>query len=107
MNAAGNSVQFYPAGSGSFISVGASLNVWMHIAVVRNNGTITIYRDGVAGQSVANTAAIGDSTRVVRIGSRNGSSGFFTGYIDDLRITNGRANYTTNFTPPTVANPTM
>jgi hypothetical protein len=40
------------------------------------------------------------------IGARNTSNQFFTGNIDDLRITKGIARYTANFTPPTAAHPT-
>lgn len=93
--------QFYKAGSATFLTTPAAVNTWYHIAIVRSGSTLTMYKNGTVTQSVAFTATMGDSTRPMRIGCRNGTAGFFAGYIDDLRITNGYARYTANFTPPT------
>ena len=37
------------------------------------------------------------------IGNKDNSIEFYTGYIDDLRITKGFARYTSAFTPPAAA----
>lgn len=81
-------------------------NVWTHLAWVRSGTTLTFYVDGVAGgnTTVSGTLAGAATTNPIYIGSKdNGLAGYGNvGYIDDLRITNGLARYTGNFTPPTV-----
>lgn len=76
--------------------------VWTHLAVVRNAaGLCTMYVNGVAtGTTVTHTEAIGSSTLAPRLGYEISQNKYFTGYIDDFRITNGVARYTANFTPP-------
>ena len=75
---------------------------WAHIAIVRNNGTLTAYYNGTSGYSTSNTT---DLTQTgVTVG--NYASLYLNGYVDDLRITKGYARYTANFTPPTAALPT-
>ena len=74
---------------------------WHHIAAVRNNSTITIFVDGNL-QTVASIAAsqvIGISTVNVYIGYESRDASYLNGTVDDLRVTNGVARYTTNFTP--------
>lgn len=82
-------------------------STWQHHAVVRKNGTVTIYLDGTSIGSATWTADLGQ-TRPLVIGAAgtNGAQPTY-GYIDDLRITKGYARYTTNFTPPTAALPTF
>ena len=89
--------------SGALItsSTGLTLNVWSHIAVVRNGSTITLYRNGTSDGTVSTSATItGDSPR---IGNVEGAGGpyYWTGYISNLRVVKGNAVYTSAFTPPT------
>ena len=79
-------------------------NAWTYVSVVRNSGTVTLYVNGtsVYNSTLSSTAVLYSGTYNY-IGAENYSSAgyrFYTGYIDDLRITNGIARYTTNFTPP-------
>jgi hypothetical protein len=82
-----------------------SINTWYHFALVRNSGTTTLYIDGTSVISQADTTNYTGTNICV--------SGFFStaflmnGYIQDLRITNGYARYTANFTAPTAAFPTL
>lgn len=83
-----------------------ALNTWIHYAVVRNNGTVTIYKDGVSVASASASGSI-NNPHSAAIGANifEGSGqadGTYPvhGYMDDFRITSGIARYTTNFTPP-------
>lgn len=81
-----------------------SATTWHHVVVARANGTLTIYCDGVAVGSISDSQDYDDSnTRNLRIGKQNltNNTRYFKGYIDDLRILNGFAKYTADFTPPT------
>jgi hypothetical protein len=77
-------------------------NTWNHAALVRNNGTITIYLNGTSVGSFSNTTDFSLQTFFV---GRYGAAYYWTGYIDDLRITKGVARYTANFTAPTAPFP--
>jgi hypothetical protein len=88
-----------------------SINAWHHIAIVRNGTTITGYVNGTAlGTTInASTTAItniisGDYSFVGALqGTVPAGRLFYSGYIDDLRITKGYARYTANFTPPQIS----
>ncbi len=71
---------------------------WIHVAWVNHNGTSTLY---INGESKGTPAAT--PTPVGKFGFNIGGLGTaynFNGHIDDLRITEGLARYTSNFTPP-------
>ena len=90
---------FNSVGSGT-----AAINTWHHVAMVRSGSTITTYLNGVSQNTVtASTTFSG----VPYFGAALFSGTFFygAGYMDELRITNGVARYTANFTPPPAAFP--
>lgn len=70
------------------------LNTWRHVAVTFDrNGVATGYVNGVAEPTTRSIASLSgltfDSTNIVTVGSRSqGSVGFFTGRIDDVRYYN-------------------
>ena len=74
------------------------LNTWCHIATVRSGTTVKIYVNGVQKATGTVSASIGS-------GSPNQiglwSTGYFPGYISNLRVVKGLAVYTGAFTPPT------
>ena len=86
------------------------INVWRHIAVVRNSGNVTVYVDGIAatrwtlgpetGTTVTHDLGLSCS---LKIGASQSNNNVFKGFIDDFRITRGVARYTSNFTPPVTA----
>lgn len=86
-------------------STSVPLATWTHVAWARNGGTITCFVDGIK-----------EAATIINYGNMNSNGGtafigqvidpsFFNGYINELRITNGVARYTTNFTPPTAPFP--
>jgi hypothetical protein len=105
-----NKIQFnfvdnnVPANITSAISSASNtINTWTHLAVVRNVNTLTIYINGTADGTLDLTGkTMNTSTETVRIGDfSTAGSVEFLGYMDDLRITKGKALYTANFTAPT------
>jgi hypothetical protein len=96
-------------GSTAVVSAVLSSNTWTHVAVVRE-GTGTnqtkIYVGGV-NTGVATVSTDFNQTSPLYVGAGRLITDLFTGYIQDLRITNGYARYTANFTAPTAAFPTL
>jgi hypothetical protein len=84
-----------------------SNTTWTHIAVTRSGTTVRLF---INGTQVASGTS---STNIVPTGCGfySGINAFtgacLNGYVDDLRITKGYARYTSNFTPPTAAFPTL
>jgi Concanavalin A-like lectin/glucanases superfamily len=111
--------QFYIAGSsggllwgkygvgglGPIIAAGSiPTNTWTHIAISRvSTATNSTYAFVNGTLTVTTTDSNVYSGTNMTIGGRAGGSNYYTGYIDDLRITKGIARYTSNFTPSTSA----
>jgi hypothetical protein len=82
-------------------------NTWTHIALVRSSGVVSVYVNGsLFDQQSGVTSDIG-SSRTLTIGrAAHNSTEYFTGYMDDIRITKGLARYTgATITVPTAAFP--
>jgi hypothetical protein len=83
-----------------------NFNTWYHFAVVRLNGVITFYLDGVAIGSTSNSWQFNLSKGlwVGRMASQltfcQTTNWYSNGYIDSLRVTT-LARYRSNFTPST------
>lgn len=80
-----------------------SATTWYHFAMVRNNGTLTIYVNGSSIGSVSSTDNATYYAGGCVIGGDHGWT--WAGYADDIRITKGYARYTADFTPPAMALP--
>jgi hypothetical protein len=100
---ASNQIYLYVDGVYTITTSAISVSSWTHVALVRYNATTKIYVNGTqSGSSWADITNYGTSNPL-RIGADlNGNYGF-TGYIDEVKISNGIARYTTTFTAPTVA----
>jgi len=85
-------------------SSGISTGQWIHVALVRNGSNFDTYVNGTKGGTTASSAtSISAPSNNPYIGCNRGTGGFIDGYIDDFRITIGRARYTSSFTAPTTA----
>jgi len=91
-------------GNSDIITTSFSLNQWIHFAIVRYNGMINLYKDGVGATLVSFTNNLTDA--IFYIGRPSNVNSYnMTGYLDDLRITKGKARYTANFDPPIRSHP--
>ena len=82
------------------ISHTISLNSWHHAAAVRSGDTVTLYLNGVSiGSGNVDKDLVDGADGGLQIG-RLTVYGSHMGYISNLRILNGEALYTANFTPP-------
>lgn len=79
-----------------------TLNNWNHIVWTRASGNNRIFINGTQVGSTVSDSTNYTSTAIY-IGSTKLGTLNFAGYIDELRITNGYARYTSNFTPSTTA----
>jgi hypothetical protein len=87
-------------------SSATTINTWYHWAVVRQSGTVSVYRDGtLRGSSFANSDNINDTTTAFIVGNTNtfATNAAFVGAITNFRLVKGLAVYTGNFTTPTSA----
>ena len=79
-----------------------SANQFEHVALVRNGSAFSIYKNGVSVATLTSSENIPNFDTGLNI-ARGVSTDYFTGYLDDLKISHV-AEYVTAFTPPT--NPT-
>lgn len=83
------------------------LNQWTHIALTYDGSQIKQFINGTLDGSVASAAGWYSSTSqaptigYVHVDGFGNTYSYFTGYIDDFRITSGVARYTGSFTAPT------
>jgi hypothetical protein len=83
-----------------------SSTTWTHVAFTFDGTTYRVFINGTVGTTTSTTVRnLSDSTSAIKVGNTNFGGRLFNGYIDDLRITNGVARYTSNFTAPTAAFP--
>ena len=74
---------------------------WTHVAVVRNNNTFTVYKDGVSVINFDSSLTLNNLNNSIVIGGRSVANQFTNSEITGVRIVKGTALYTNNFTVPT------
>lgn len=79
---------------------------WHHVAMVKSISgstvTYTLYVDGVSVCSTDDNSTISYAGKL-HIGQRGNAANYFSGHIDEVRISKGIARWTSNFTAPTYA----
>jgi hypothetical protein len=82
-----------------------SVNIWYHIALVKNGSLgYVFYVDGVnLGAALTDTDVLPNLSGSARIGTHDGTNWRFTGWLDELRVSKGVARWTSDFTPPAAA----
>lgn len=75
-------------------------NLWYHVAITRSGSTWRLFINGTQEATVTSSITF-DSAANLSIGS-SGFNEFYNGFISNLRLVNGTAVYTANFTPSTV-----
>ena len=109
-SSAGGQLKFYHSIAGqstqtiSFANPTISTGSWVHLALVRQGGTVKLYVNGTADSTSGSTSGNVHRTDDMWFGDQQTGGGNAPQYyMDDLRITKGAARYTSNFTAPTSA----
>ena len=82
-----------------------STGVWYHLAVVRSGTNLYLFIDGTlvtwsaTGTAIASNS-LPDLSEPVEIGGRSDTSHWLDGYLDEYRISNGSARWTSSFVAP-------
>jgi len=98
--------QFYVRINGiggvEIIATPHALNQWVHVAVTRQNTTVRLFFNGTLAGSVTKE---GNITRAIAaLGYTTASAAYdMQGHLAEMRVADGIARYTANFTPPTAA----
>lgn len=105
-------VVLQPAGGGGLTSItgaggGLTANTWQHLAAVRNGNNVSLYINGTSVASTTYTSTLNNpASRLVLGAQLSGAAGasYYTGYMNDIRITKG---YARTITTPTSAFPLL
>jgi hypothetical protein len=83
-------------------TISVTTGVWYHFAIVRSGNTWYMFQNGTQLGSTATSSAVQpDISAIAKIAGGPAGVGYFNGWIDEFRISNGIARWTSNFTPPT------
>lgn len=80
-------------------------STWTHLALVRVSGVAHLYVNGTSVGSVTAPTVTLFTIGTYRYGGSVFTSDAFDGYIDEFRVTDGVARYTSDFTVPTSSFP--
>jgi len=99
-NTSGTDSGWYAPGATNSITT----DTWYHAAWVNDNGTLKIFLDGVLQGSTSLNGTIRTTNTPISIGATNYYPYYyrFKGNMQDVRMTIGKARYTSAFTPPTL-----
>lgn len=92
----------YPCVMANTGIVSVSAGVWTHVVAVRNNGKVSLFKDGTLAQENISTITPSTPSTYYGVGNdrQGGLTAYFNGLIDEVRVSD-IARYTSNFTPQT------
>jgi Concanavalin A-like lectin/glucanases superfamily/Secretion system C-terminal sorting domain len=86
---AAQSIFFAGSGGNNTVTTSHSNNTWYHYVCTYDGITSKIYKNGVLISSAATTWNTANNSNIFRLGlTEQGSTGYFSGAIDDLKIYN-------------------
>ena len=104
LKVSGGSIRLFTTSGETDSSRTVTLGQWHHIAAVRgasiNSGNWVVYLNGIGVNYSLGSVTSGDSVAEVSARVRTDDEEFH-GFISNLRVVNGTAVYTSDFTPPT------
>ena len=97
-----NNIIYYHQGGSRITSSPISDNAWSHVALTRSGNDVKLFVNGIQeGSTFTNSLTQLVGTNGPTFGAYHDGTYGLTGYMSDIRILNGTAAYTSNFTPPT------
>jgi Concanavalin A-like lectin/glucanases superfamily len=97
--------QDYNGGSNILMTrdISVSLSTWYHIEIDRHGSDWYMFLDGSQlSTSMSDATAVTNYTSALYVGSI-GVGSYFDGWLDEVRLSNGKARHTSSFTPSTEA----
>ena len=82
---------------------GMAPGAWYHVELDRSGNDWYLFVNGSQVATLSSATTVPDTGAYVWIGTEPAEGAYFPGYIDELRVTNGIARHTANFTPPVSA----
>lgn len=106
-NSTSRNVYFWCTGTSTYVNLGSFTdaelhNQWVHLALTRQGGTTTLWRNGSVWSGSVASYDITDTTTPMTIGMEYSGSSVMTGHIADFHVIKGVPKYTSSFTPPTL-----
>lgn len=75
---------------------------YYHLEISRSAGNVRLFQNGVAlGSVVADATVIDPGSNGIYVGGDYNHTNYMVGYLDEIRISQGIARHSANFTPPT------
>ena len=78
-----------------------STATWTHFALTRDGTTTRFFKDGVSGATSTSSVGADQTSYFLAFGGDATGRNGLDGYVDEFRLTYGKARYTSNFTPAT------
>jgi len=92
-------LNMYVGGANTASSTLLGAKQWVHVALVRSGSAVTMYQNGVSVATATTSTNLSDGYFTV---GGFVSSGYWNGYISNVRVVKGTAVYTKAFAPPLV-----